>query len=181
MTASVQESGTSPSADGRFKTGIWIFVLAFALWLLIPLAALFKAAPARIAAMTGVIFAANKALLLVCVAVMGRAGFQRLKAMVSGYVKGLSPADTVGPTRYAIGLVMFCLPLVSGLLVPYVDRLWPGLRPDIWPLQVLGDIMLLASFFVLGGDFWNKVRALFSRTAKVVETESMAPVETCSG
>jgi hypothetical protein len=27
--------------------------------------------------------------------------------------------------------------------------------------------MLIASFFVLGGDFWNKVRALFVRTAVV--------------
>jgi hypothetical protein len=32
-------------------------------------------------------------------------------------------------------------------------------------LQVLGDLMLIGSFFVLGGDFWTKIHALFVRTA----------------
>ena len=122
------------------------------------------------AAMTGAIFIANKVLLLTCVVVMGKAGFQQLKGVIFGYVKGLAPADTIGPTRHAIGLVMFCLPLVSAMLEPYVDQFWPGLRPNIWQLQALGDFMLIASFFVLGGDFWSKVRALFIRTAKVEDT-----------
>jgi hypothetical protein len=71
--------------------------------------------------------------------------------------------------RHVIGLVMFCVPLISAMLEPYVDYLWPGLRPNLWQLQALGDLMLIASFFVLGGDFWNKIRALFVRTAKVVD------------
>lgn len=42
--------------------------------------------------------------------------------------------------------------------------MWPGLRPNLWQAQLAGDLMLIASFFVLGGDFWNKLRALFVRT-----------------
>lgn len=38
-----------------------------------------------------------------------------------------------------------------------------------------------AKFDGLGGDFWNKIRALLSRTAKVVETESMVSIESHSG
>jgi hypothetical protein len=60
---------------------------------------------------------------------------------------------------------MFCLPLVWAMLGPYVDQFWTGLGSNIWQLQVLGDLLLVASFFVLGGDFWTKVRALFIRTA----------------
>jgi hypothetical protein len=157
----------------RFKLGIFIFALAFALWLLVPLAALLDISSSRIAAMTGIIFIANKVLLVACVAVMGKPGFQQLKSLIFGYVKGLAPADTIGPTRHAIGLVMFCLPLISATLEPYADRFWPGLRPNIWQLQVLGDVMLIASFFVLGGDFWNKVRALFIRTAKVEDASAV--------
>ncbi|MCY0853855.1 hypothetical protein [Cupriavidus sp. D39] len=48
------------------------------------------------------------------------------RLFVFAYAKGLVPSDTVGPTRYAIGLVMFCLPLVSAMLEPYVDQFWPG-------------------------------------------------------
>ena len=155
---------TQSSVGWRFKFGIFIFLFAFALWLLIPLAASLDIPSARIAALTGAIFIANKVLLLVCVAVMGKTGFQQLKTVV---LKKFTPVETVGPTRHAIGLVMFCLPLLSATLEPYVDQFWPGLRPDKWQLQLLGDVMLIASFFVLGGDFWSKIRALFVRTAKV--------------
>ncbi|RDJ27400.1 hypothetical protein DWF00_10600 [Bosea caraganae] len=158
------------TAAWRFKLGIGIFILAFALWLLIPLGASMGVPGPRIAAMTGAIFVANKVLLLACIAVMGKAGFQQLKGMVFGYAKGLAPSGPVGPVRHAVGLVMFCLPLLSATLEPYVDQFFPGLRPNLWQLQALGDLMLIASFFVLGGDFWNKIRALFVRTAKVVDS-----------
>lgn len=156
----------APATGGwRFKLGIAIFILAFALWLVLPLAGSMGASAGRIAALTGAIFVANKVLLVTCIAVMGKPGFQQLKAMVFGQAKRLAPSKTVGPLRHAIGLVMFCLPLISAMLEPYVDTIWPGLRPNIWQLQALGDLMLIASFFVLGGDFWSKIRALFTRTA----------------
>jgi hypothetical protein len=164
MTTSDIETDVSAAPGWRFKVGIGIFVFAFALWLLIPLSASMDVPGARIAALTGVIFVANKVLLVICIAVMGKAGFQQLKAVVFGQAKRLSPPKTVGPTRHVIGLVMFGLPLVSAMLEPYVDTIWPGLRPNLWQVQALGDVMLIASFFVLGGDFWSKVRALFIRT-----------------
>jgi hypothetical protein len=165
MTTSEIKAEVSAAGGWRFKLGIGIFVLAFALWLFIPLAASLGTPAARIAALTGAIFVANKVLLVTCIAVMGKPGFQQLKAMVFGHAKRLAPSKTVGPVRHVIGLVMFCLPLVSAMLEPYVDRIWPGLRPNIWQFQALGDLMLIASFFVLGGDFWTRIRALFIRTA----------------
>lgn len=163
-----------PSAGWRFKLGIFIFIFAFALWLLIPVAASMGAPTARIAALTGAIFVANKVMLLSCIAVMGKSGFQRLKGLIFGYGKGLAPSGPIGPVRHAIGLVMFCLPLLTAMLEPYVDQIFPGFRPKLWQAQALGDLMLIASFFVLGGDFWNKVRALFIRTAKVVDSRDVS-------
>ncbi|SSW64879.1 hypothetical protein AVE30378_01314 [Achromobacter veterisilvae] len=154
----------SPKTGWRFKCGIGLFIVAFALWFLIPVAAAIDVPGSRIAALTGTIFIANKVLLLTCVAVMGKEGFQQLKAIVFGHAKRLAPAQKVGPVRHAIGLVMFFIPILTSVLEPYLDELWPGLRPDMWQLQVLGDIMLIASFFVLGGDFWSKLRGLFVRT-----------------
>jgi hypothetical protein len=164
MATSDSETDISTGAGWRFKTGICLFVFAFALWLLIPLSASMGAPGARIAALTGVIFVANKVLLVICIAVMGKSGFQQLKAIVFGRAKRLAPSKTVGPVRHVIGLVMFGLPLVSAMLEPYIDNIWPGLRPNLWQVQALGDVMLIASFFVLGGDFWSKIRALFIRT-----------------
>ena len=164
MTPSDIETEVSTASKWRFKLGILIFILAFALWLLIPLAASLGVPGARIAALTGTIFVANKVLLVTCIAVMGKAGFQQLKTTVFGHAKRLAPSRKVGPLRHAIGIVMFSLPLIWAMLESYVDDFWPGLRPDIWQLQVLGDLMFIGSFFVLGGDFWSKIRALFVRT-----------------
>ena len=162
--------GTGPSAVGwRFKLGIALFASAFLVWLLVPLAAALGVPASRIAGLTGTVFIANKLIFLAVIGVMGKSGFQQLKRMLSGYVSGLAPEATVGPARYRIGLVMFCLPLVSAWLEPYVDALWPGLRPNLWQFQLLGDVMFVASFFVLGGNFWAKIRALFVRTAVAVD------------
>ncbi|EJM85308.1 transporter suffix domain-containing protein [Pseudomonas sp. GM60] len=160
------------NAGWRFKLGIAIICLMLGSWLLVPIMAATDMPGSKIAALTGVLFISNKVLLIIVIAVMGKAGFQQLKSTVFGYVSKLAPAtDTeVGPWRHRIGVVMFCLPLISAFLEPYVDSIWPGLRPNIWQLQALGDLMLIGSFFVLGGNFWEKVRALFIRTARVVNT-----------
>jgi hypothetical protein len=154
----------------RFKIGIAVFVLAFLLWLAIPFAAVLNISASRIAALTGTVFIANKLLLLAVIGIMGKAGFQQLKQMIFGYAGRLAPEAVVGKTRYRIGLVMFCLPLVTAWLEPYVEHISPGLRPNLWQLQLIGDLMFVASFFVLGGNFWGKVRALFVRTAVVTDT-----------
>ncbi len=167
---------TRPDAVGwRFKLGLTLFALAFLLWLLVPVAAVIGLPANRIAALTGTVFIANKLLLLAVIGVMGKAGFQELKGMLSGYASKMAPEAVVSSTRYRIGLVMFCLPLISGWLEPYVDTVAPGLRPNLWQLQLLGDLVFAASFFVLGGNFWAKVRALFIRTAVVADPGTAAP------
>jgi hypothetical protein len=170
--SSTQHAVEPHSADWRFKVGIAIICLIPALWLLVPLAASLELPGSKIAALTGVLFIANKILLLLVITIMGKAGFQELKRRVFGYVSALAPSaeSEVGPVRHRIGLVMFCLPLITAFLEPYVDHIWPGLRPNLWQLQLLADAMLVGSFFVLGGNFWDKVRALFVRTARAVNT-----------
>lgn len=153
-----------PQKGWRFKCGIVIFIFALLLWCLIPLAASLDVPGSRIAALSATVFIANKILLIACIAVMGKDGFQQLKAIVFGRAKRLAPVQKVGPVRHAIGLVMFILPLLTATLEPYIDTILPGFRPNLWQFQVLGDLMFIGSFFVLGGDFWSKLRGLFIRT-----------------
>jgi hypothetical protein len=170
MEIQARSTVTATSAGWRFKLGIIIVAFTCVIWLLIPLAAATGVRAGTIAALTGGIFIANKVLLLLAITIMGKAGFRELKRHISGYIVGLAPNAAVGPRRYQIGLVMFCLPLASAILEPYFDTIWPGVRPNSWQLQLLGDVMLIASFFVLGGNFWDKLHALFVRTAVVVDT-----------
>lgn len=161
------------SAKWRFKLGISIICLMLLLWLLVPLAAAADVSGSRIAALTGALFIINKVFLLLVIAVMGKAGFQELKQRLFRHVSGYATsADVeVSPARHRIGMVMFCLPLISSFLEPYIDALAPGLRPNSWALQLLGDVLLIGSFLVLGGNFWEKLRALFIRKARVVNAD----------
>jgi len=163
------------SAGWRFKLGLAIICVMLGSWLMVPIAAMVGVAGSKIAALTGVLFISNKVLLILVIGIMGKSGFQQLKRSLFGYVSALAPTTDfeVGPIRHRIGIVMFCLPLISSFLEPYVDNIWPGLRPNLWQLQALGDLMLIGSFFVLGGNFWEKVRALFIRTARVVNTSEV--------
>ena len=158
----------------RFKCGVAIFVLKVLLALMIPVLAMSSLPAAKIAAMTGAIVITNKLLMILMIAVMGKSGFQELKQIIGRYLPKMKSDVLVGPVRHAIGLIMFCLPLVTAMMEPYVDNIWPGLRPNIWQVQLSLDVMLVASIFVLGGNFWGKMRALFVRTARAVDAEKTA-------
>jgi hypothetical protein len=156
----------------RFKCGVALLVLAIALVLAIPLLAALGLPPATLAAITGAVFIINKLLLILIIALVGKAGFQQLKNVVVGYIPHLKTIGPIGPVRHTIGLIIFWVPLTWSLLEPYIDYFWPGLRPNKWAYQLLGDLIFVVGIFVLGGNFWEKVRALFIRTARVVDTAS---------
>jgi hypothetical protein len=67
---------------------------------------------------------------------------------------------------------MFAVPIVFGWVVPYAADLIPGYTGHEITYGIIGDLMLLASLFVLGGEFWDKLRALFIHGAKAVFLET---------
>jgi len=105
--------------------------------------------------------------LLAAVAVLGKPGFNYLKLKLFEFFKKYGPPVKVSPTRYRIGLVMFVLPLLAGWLLPYVAHLLPFYQENRFVVLVMGDVMFISSVFVLGGDFWDKIRSLFIRDSRV--------------
>jgi hypothetical protein len=105
------------------------------------------------------------------IAVLGKPGWEWLKGKLFGLLRRAAPPDQVGPTRYRIGLVMFVLPLLMGWLGPYFTDALPGPESQEWAVHLIGDLLFLSSFFVLGGDFWDKLRALFVHGARAVFPE----------
>ena len=102
------------------------------------------------------------------VALMGKDNFDRIWAGAMRLLKTLKPAGGVGKRRYTIGLYMLVVPTLYAWIASYA----PSWLPEDYVLRVwvnLGlDLVTLASLFVLGGDFWDKVRALFLHDARVV-------------
>jgi hypothetical protein len=149
----------------RFKAGIVLFAMALVPYsLLAPI--LFRSQPlATIASLVaaGVLF--QKLVSLAAVVTFGNAGFAFLKAKL---FKKLTPPVEVGPWRYRIGLAMFLLPFVQNLVETYGSHIVPHLVANRLWVDILMDFIFIASLFVLGGHFWDKLRALFFVDARAV-------------
>ena len=158
-----------PAAGWRLKLGVALFGLSIALPVIgVPLVAVMGLSNATVATVSGVLLAGAEVLGIVAVAVMGKSGYAYIKNRVFGFLKQYGPPAEVGRIRYTIGLVMFAAPIVFGWLAPYAADLVHGYPGNELTYAIVGDLLLLASLFVLGGDFWDKLRALFIQGAKTV-------------
>jgi hypothetical protein len=85
-----------------------------------------------------------------------------------GFFMRAAPKARVSRMRYRIGLVIWALLAVSGLFIFYMPDLIPGYNENRLIMNLAADFLFLASFFVLGGDFRDKFRALFIYEARAV-------------
>jgi hypothetical protein len=158
-----------PAGEWRLKLGVVLFVLSIGLPLLgVPLVAVMGLSARVVATISGVLLGGSEVLGLIAVAVMGKSGYAYIKNRVFGFLSQHGPPAMVSPTRYTIGLIMFIVPITFGWLSPYVADWVPGYPGNELTYAIVGDLLLVASLFVLGGDFWDKVRALFIHEAKAV-------------
>ena len=126
-----------PTGGGwRFKAGVALIALMALAWLLIPIEAALRMSVGTIAATTAGIATANKVILLLVIVVMGKLGFQELKAKLS---HKLTPATDVSRMRYRIGLVMFCLPFLQGLLETWTSHIAPERAANRLWVDILMD------------------------------------------
>jgi len=160
------ESDTLPT--GRLYFGGGIFVAGFLAPLLIPLVTMSALSTAWKATLSGLLLVGVPEIgMVIAVAVLGKPGFQYLKQRLFRVLKRIAPPDRVGRFRYSCGLVLFAIPLLYGFVGPYVTNLLPDDELSKLLLAATGDVMLVTSLFVLGGDFWDKLRALFVRESRV--------------
>ena len=156
------------SASWRFHLGVALFILSIALPLFgVPVLASLQLSVAKTASVSGILLVGSEVLGILAVAVMGKSGFAYIKNRLFGFLKQYGPPKEVSRLRYTIGLVMFSVPILFGWLSIYATDLIPGFTKTPLPFAVGGDLLLLSSLFVLGGNFWDKVRALFFYNAEV--------------
>jgi hypothetical protein len=161
----------------RFYLGSAVFIGAEAAWLLVPIASVVGWSTPQIASLSGGVFIVNKIGLVTSIAILGKAGFNHLKRLLFGLLRKLGPPQRVSHRRYRLGLILFIVPVLMAWVEPYTDAIvGPGsvyrFLQDL-PLEVF----MLVALFLLGGEFWDKVRALFRRNTKVefVDQTSAAP------
>jgi len=168
MTQTAATKAGQPHGGVRFRLGLAILIGGWLSPLLIPIVTKSSLATEWKTIISGLLAVGIPEVFTVAaIAVMGKSGFNLIKERIFSLFKKHGPPDRVSPTRYRIGLAMFLLPLVFGWLGPYGAHKIPGYETHRFVVSLIGDLMFAASFFVLGGDFWDKIRSLFIHSARV--------------
>ena len=149
---------------GRLFVGGVIFVGGFLAPVLVPLVARSGLSTEWKTVVSGLlVLGVPELFMLIAVAILGKPGFDYLKSRLLG---AIAPAEHVSRGRYRLGLVLFMLPLFLGWAAPYLSHWLPGYEQWRLAYAVAGDVLFVVSLFVLGGEFWDKLRALFVHDAR---------------
>lgn len=146
-----------------------VILLSFISVAFIPLILLLPVSDEMKATLSGLMVIGIPQLLTgISIIIVGKKGFSFLKQKFFGILKKALPPDHISKTRYYIGLVMFTLPLLMAWALPYISDCFPFYNTNKHTISFVGDLMLIFSFFVLGGDFWDKLRSLFVYNSRAV-------------
>ena len=167
MTQTEASKTEQPRAGWRFRLGLTMLIVGWLSPLLIPVITRTSLATEWKTIISGLLAVGIPEVFTVAaIAIMGKSGYNLIKERIFSFFKKHGPPDRVSLTRYRIGLVMFVLPVVFGWLGPYGANKIPGYETRRFVVSLIGDLMFVASVFVLGGDFWEKIRSLFIHRAR---------------
>ena len=115
----------------------------------------------------GMFWLSAPALKIISVAILGKPSYIYIKSFfLKHFVHVIKPYHG-SRLRYNIGLILFCLPLIPTYIMAYAPRVFSENFSLRLILNISFDVIFIISLFVLGGDFWDKLKALFSFSAKV--------------
>jgi hypothetical protein len=156
----------APISKSRLTFGAIVFGLGFLSPLLIPLVTRSELSTTWKATISGLLaFGIPEIFILIAVAILGKEGYAFLKSKIGTFLKPFAPADKVSKTRYNVGLFFFFSPLLIGWASPYLLMYFSELESTPLQYYIMGDVVFILSFFLLGGDFWDKFRSLFKQDA----------------
>ena len=162
--------------NGRFWLGIAILTLSWIAPVFIPVVFMLPLSTGAQSLLSGLLlFGLPELASLLAVAILGKPTFLYLLGKVKSWF-GRDPAPApVGKARYTFGLTLCGGSVLYGILLYYAPGLFPELDTYRIAYGLSADGLFLASLFVLGGDFWNKLLALFVYDAKAVFPDQSQP------
>lgn len=174
VTANPSSAAPDSKQKKRLIWGVLVWLLGWGLGLaLIPIVNASDLATGLKATLNTILLLGfPKVFLLIAVAIMGKPGFAYLKSLIASQFRKVAPPATVSPLRYRVGLTLLISVVLLSSVGDYVASEVIALRRENLKLVAMtGDLVILVSLFLLGGDFWDKLRALFVRDAKAVFPE----------
>jgi hypothetical protein len=147
--------------DWRFYTGM----AAMALAIVMPLAALFVPLlglpTAQSAVLAGILLAGGpEVLCILAVALLGKDTFKYFTHRATQAFRRAVVDQPASKARYYTGLAIILLSWIPAYVYAYLPAALPGGNTRIYILAAM-DLAFVASVFLMGGEFWEKVRRIF--------------------
>ena len=166
--------------DRKYYLGLALFAYSFMpyvfTFLVLPFLPISKIKAVSIA--TGLLISSEISFLL-CVVLLGKPFIQLLKSKIKGFIfrkKGEFPLKPVGKFRHHVGITMLMVASIVpyflteiALVLGFVEKYG---HTQLVGLLVMGDVLFITSFFVLGGEFWARVNELFAWPGKTEVPEN---------
>ncbi|HEY5814358.1 MAG TPA: transporter suffix domain-containing protein [Terrimicrobiaceae bacterium] len=164
MTTKAEESPNDMPVlvkDWRFYLGM----TALGLSIILPVFAIFVPflglSVAQSALVAGLLIAGGpEVMALVAVALLGKQTFRYLLHRIKSFFRAKLLEQPVSKARYFSGLAVSIASWIPLYLYGYLPAIMPGENMRIYILAA-ADLSFVASMFVMGGEFWEKVRKIF--------------------
>ena len=166
--------------DWKYYLGITLFVYCWLpyVFLAVVLPFLPVSDVEAVSIATGLVMSAETSF-LISIALLGKPFIHLLKAKVRIWFlrKDVVAAPRpVGRVRHYIGatlmLVSFIVPYYLTELALFVGFVEKHGHRDLLILLIVGDALFIASFFILGGDFWGRLKTLFEWPGEPIGADS---------
>ena len=135
--------------------GLIVFILSFFAPLFIPLVLKLNISASLKALISGfLVLGLPEIGMLLAVAILGQDGFLYLKSQLFLLLKQSMNFDSVGRTRYRIGICLFSITLILGFLMPYINYFFSiPIQDSHFHLIFISDFLFFISLLILGGIF----------------------------
>ncbi|MCX6277228.1 MAG: hypothetical protein NT004_03915 [Bacteroidetes bacterium] len=100
------------------------------------------------------------------IALLGKSSYAWINYRMHYIYHHVAKPHKVTPLRYNIGLALFILPFLPNYMISFMPHMFHITLHTRYFIIIASDVVFIFSLFVLGGDFWDKLRALFIYKAK---------------
>jgi hypothetical protein len=155
----------------RFYIGLGIFILSF---FMLPTGLfLQRFAETHIAKhlIVGIFWISAPLMKISSVAVLGKPSYLYIKSIFRIHVIRVIKPYHASRLRYNIGLFLFFIPVIPTYIMAYAPQFFSDNFYLRLILNISVDVVFITSLFVLGGDFWDKLKALFIFSSKATFPE----------
>ena len=153
--------GPTLKRDWRFYAGMTALVLAVILPLGAFIVPMLGLPLAQSALLVGMLVAGGpEVLCIAAIALLGKETFQYLAHHAKLAFRHTVIDRPASKARYYIGLAIILLSWLPAYIYAYAPATMPGGNARIYILAAM-DLAFVASVFIMGGEFWEKVRRIF--------------------